>query len=244
MNLGLIGYGKMGLEVEKIAKSRGHEISYIYDPGKKIESGNLDKVDALISFTEPTSVSSNIDQAIKAKKNIVIGTTGWNDKLPEITKKIKEAKLGFVYGPNFSVGVNTFFKIMAETTKIFNKLSFYDVYMSEEHHKFKKDAPSGTANKLADMVFKNIDRKKSVYNSFDRAPKEDELSIAVTRSGDIVGTHTLGFVSDVDELTFTHKAKNRGGFALGATLAAEWIAGKKGMYNFNNIFNEILEQSQ
>jgi len=222
MKLALLGYGKMGQMVEQAAVREGLEIAAILDPiaGSR---GKLGDADVCVDFTEPGAVIDNIKAAAAARIAMVVGTTGWYDRLEEARRLVEESGIGFVYGSNFSVGVNLMFKITRHAAELFRHFPSHDPFIEEAHHKFKKDAPSGTAVFL----------KRIVEGEYDR-----EVPTASTRAGYIPGSHTVGFDSEADTLTITHTARSREGFAGGALLAAKWIAGRSGFYEFSQIIDE------
>lgn len=226
LKLALIGYGKMGKAVEASALLRHHEI---VEPRL---------ADCLIDFTAPQAVIENMRKYAPLKKNIVMGTTGWYDKLPEIEAIVKEENIGFLYSPNFSIGVNLFLKIVEEAAKLIQERPEFDIGAMEVHHIEKKDAPSGTAKAIAQKLLKNVSRKKRVvYDKADRALHDDELHFSSLRVGFEPGTHSVFFDSPSDRITLTHQAKGREGFALGAVVAAEWLHGKKGMFTMEDLLS-------
>ena len=242
MNIAIIGYGKMGREIEKAAKSKGITTTSIIDPYdndagfKEINESSMSGVDVCIDFSTPSSVVDNIKKAAKFKKNVVIGTTGWYDKIDEARNIVKESNIGFIYASNFSIGVNAFFKIIESAAKIINKVENYDIYGYELHHNKKIDSPSGTAKTIGEILIKNIKRKDTmIFDKIDRKIEPNELHIASIRAGSIPGTHVVGFDSSADTIELRHTARNREGFALGAIMAAQWIQNKKGFYDINDI---------
>ena len=233
MNIAIVGYGKMGHEIEKIAIARGINVVSVIDPNEKnagfreINEESMKNVDLCIDFTAPNAVIDNIRKISKFGKNIVIGTTGWNDRLDEAKTVVEQSKIGLIYASNISIGVNVFFKIIENAAKIMNNLKDYDVFGYELHHSKKLDSPSGTAKTIEQILVKNIQRKKQV-------------PFASVRSGSIPGTHVVGFDSSADTIELKHTARNREGFALGAVMAAEWINGKKGFYGINDMMNGLI----
>jgi 4-hydroxy-tetrahydrodipicolinate reductase len=227
MKLALLGYGKMGHMVEQAALRSGLEITCIIDPvaGSR---GSLSDADVCIDFSEPAGVIENIALAATAKVSIVVGTTGWYDRIDEARRLVEGGGIGFVYGSNFSIGVNLMFKIVRFAAGLFSHFPSHDPFIEEAHHQFKKDAPSGTAIFLERAIEAEYSRK---------------VPTSSTRAGYFPGIHTVGFDSEADTLTITHTARNRGGFAEGAVLAAKWIAGRKGFYEFSEIVDELLRQS-
>lgn len=245
MKIALIGYGKMGKTIEKIAKEKGHEISAIIDPIcegclKEINEKNLKNVDVCIDFTHPGAAVENIRKVAMLGKNIVVGTTGWYEEMGEVKKIVSENKIGLIWSGNFSIGVNALFRIVENAARIFNNLPDYDVMGHECHHKNKADSPSGTAKMLGKILVDNIDRKKKVvYEMLDRKIAADEIHFSSTRGGSIPGTHTLLFDSPVDTIEITHTARGREGFATGAVMAAEFIKGKKGLHDIDDLMKKI-----
>lgn len=236
MKIALIGYGKMGKEIEKIAQSRGHEIVARIDPiatGESFEDGGFETADVAIEFTTPKVAFSNYRKCFEYNKPVVSGTTGWLDKLPEIKKACSEEGQTFFYASNFSVGVNILFELNRYLSKIMNDRDEYDVEMTEVHHTQKLDAPSGTAISLAEDIIENIDRKKQW--KLDKAEKDSDLVIKAVREGEVPGIHTVRYESDVDEITIHHSAKSRKGFALGAVLASEFAAKNKGFLGMKDM---------
>lgn len=250
MRIALIGYGKMGKEVEKAAKMRGIEIVAIIDPNAEPKSGRFREItaaalmnaDVAIDFTTPAAVAENIRKASGLGKNMVVATTGWHDKLEEARHIVQSTGTGLIYSSNFSIGVNVYFRIIEEAAKLFNKVDAYDVYGFEEHHNQKVDSPSGTAKTAADILLRNIERKKkAVYDKLDRKIEPDELHFASIRAGSIPGTHAVGFDSEADTIELKHTARNRSGFAAGALMAAEWIQGKRGFYTMNDFMQDYFK---
>ena len=233
MNIAIIGYGRMGQEIEKIARNRGINIQSIIDPNAKsathseINEKSMKNVDVCIDFTRPDAVLENIKRISKFRKNIVVGTTGWYDRLDEARKIVKNADIGLIYAPNFSIGVNIFFRIVGNAAKIMDKFEDYDVFGYELHHSKKLDSPSGTAKAIEKILSQNIRRKK-------------EINFTSVRSGNIPGTHAVGFDSAADTIELKHVARNREGFAGGALMAAEWIQSKKGFYSIDDMMNGLI----
>lgn len=210
--------------VEEAAGRKGIEVACIIDPSAG-SRGQLSDADVCIDFSEPGAVIENIRMATRARVSMVVGTTGWYDRVDEVRDLIQQGGTGFVYGSNFSVGVNLMFKIAGYAARLFSRFPSHDPFIEEAHHKFKKDAPSGTA----------IFLKRAVEAEYER-----EVPTTSTRAGYIPGTHRLGFDSEADSLTVTHAARSRAGFAEGALMAAEWIAVRKGFYEFSELIEEML----
>jgi 4-hydroxy-tetrahydrodipicolinate reductase len=228
MNLLILGRGKTGSLVAEVARSRRHHVrvlSAAENPGASaLTPDALSAIDVVIDFTMPAAVVANIEACIRAKKNLVVGTTGWYEQLPRLREMVLSAKTGFLYGSNFSIGVNLFFEIVA-TAGAALKYD-YSGQIFERHHAQKKDAPSGTAVTIQKIVR-------------EAGGKEKEVEIVSFREGDAVGMHELVFNSAGDRIYLCHDAKSRQGFAEGAVRAAEWLAGKTGFYEFRNVWREL-----
>jgi len=247
MKIAIIGYGKMGHEIDKVAKDKDMDITII-DPSavgadfKEINEESMKDIDICIDFTHPESVVSNIEKISKFNKNIVIGTTGWYDKLDDVKSIVENANIGVIWSGNFSIGVNIYFKIIEESAKIMNKFNDYDSYVHAFHHNQKADSPSGTAVMIGKILTDNIERKnKIVTQELKRKIEPNELHVSSTRVGSIPGTHVVGFDSPADIIELKHTARTRGGFALGAIMAAEWIHNKKGFYDINDMMKSIIK---
>lgn len=211
--------------VEEAASRHGLEVACIIDSVAK-SRGQLSDASVCIDFSEPGAVIENIKMAAASRVSMVVGTTGWYDHISEARSLVEQSEIGFVYGSNFSVGVNLMFKIAGYAARLFSHFPSHDPFIEEAHHKFKKDAPSGTA----------IFLKRAVEAEYERP-----VPTTSTRAGYIPGTHRLGFDSEADTLTLTHTARSRAGFAEGAVMAARWIAGRKGFYEFSEIIEEQLK---
>jgi 4-hydroxy-tetrahydrodipicolinate reductase len=235
MKIALIGYGKMGHEIEKIALERGHEVVCTIDMNEeeKFNSPAFRSADVAIEFTSPASALQNYRRAFAADVPVVSGTTGWLEHLPEIREACDKEGKTFFYASNFSLGVNIFFALNNHLAKIMNQFPGYDVRMEETHHMHKLDAPSGTAITLAEGILAHIGRKDKWV--LDKTDKVDELPIKTFREGEVPGIHTVIYESEADSIRITHDAKNRKGFALGAVLAAEFTKGKKGFWGMSDM---------
>ena len=235
MKIALLGYGKMGKEIEQIALQKKHSIDLIIDVNNaaNCKAENLKKVDVAIEFSTPESAIGNIYKCFEAGIPVVVGTTGWLNKLEEVKKICIEKNQALFYASNFSVGVNIFFKLNEYLAKIMSHYPDYNVTIEETHHVHKKDSPSGTAISLANQVVDNIPDKKKWVNNYTDKP--EELQIISSRLEEIHGTHVVGYTSSVDKIEIIHSAHNRKGFAKGAVLAAEWILGKKGIFGMNDM---------
>jgi len=246
MKIALLGYGKMGKIIEKIAIDRKHEIvlKIDHDNLHELTTESLKKADVAIEFTMPGSVLGNIAKCFEAGTPVVVGTTGWYDELENIKQQCGQNNNTLLYATNFSVGVNIFFKINKVLAKLMNNYAYYDVQVEEIHHTQKLDSPSGTAITIAEGIIENIDAKKSWLNvlTTDDNNTEDninqnELLIESLRIDSVPGTHTVIYDSEVDSIEFKHTAHNRNGFALGAVLAAEWLQDKKGFHSVQDMFD-------
>jgi len=234
MRIALIGYGKMGKEIEAAALAAGDTIVQKFDVDRPADVASLSDADVCIEFSTPETVVGNIQLALKAQKDIVVGTTGWYDRLPEL--KALVAHSGLLYSANFSVGVNMYFRIVAAAAELMRNAKDYDPYIHELHHRQKADSPSGTALRLADILLKRIDRKKSIATQrMDGKIAPDALHVTSTRVGTFAGTHTVGFDSEADLIEITHTARSRKGFALGALRAAHWLHGRKGVFTMDDV---------
>ena len=234
MRIALIGYGKMGHEIEAAAVEAGETIAATFDIGNPVDAASLSDVDVCIEFSTPQTVLQNIRVAVAARKDIVVGTTGWYDRLPEIAPLVKDSAL--LYSPNFSIGVNMMFRLAAAAAEMMNNVSAYDPFIHEWHHRQKADSPSGTALRLAEILVSRMERKKKIETArVDGKIDPAALHVSSTRVGTMPGTHIVGFESDADSLEIKHVAKSRRGFALGAVRAAQWLKGKKGVYTMDDV---------
>jgi len=237
MNIALIGYGRMGKAIEEIALRRGHTITC------KISSQNLQEfnprvlqwADVAIEFSTPESAYSNISLCINAGVPVISGTTGWLNKKEEIDQKCRDKNGAFLYASNFSIGVNIFFEINKRLATLMNKYEVYDVEIKEIHHKGKLDQPSGTAITLAKDIIDQVGRKK-VWTIMPPSEKNSRnLYIESERTDPAPGTHIVRYSSEIDDIEICHTAHTRKGFASGAVLAAEWLAGKKGVFEMKDV---------
>ncbi len=236
MKIGLIGYGKMGKEIEQQISQTGHEITAIYTSERLFLADSSPDCDVFIEFSIPSAVESHIEHAIQLQKPIVIGTTGWYDSLPQINNKIGDS-IGCIYSGNFSPGIHIMKKLVAELSKNLSSIGGYDISMIEKHHRHKKDSPSGTAHLLSSAIIENFTGKEYLTTSpEDVVHSTQALHISSLRCGDIIGEHEVIADSIIDTISITHSAKNRSGFAQGAILAAEWIEHKKGLHEFSELF--------
>ena len=241
MNIALIGYGKMGKEIDRIASERGFGVECRVTSRSTLNDSDITKSDVAIHFAKPDSVLPHVRRLAALRKNIVIGTTGWQNELDKVRTIVRDSKIGAVYASNFSIGVQLFFRLTQEAARLMNSFSEYDVYIQEAHHKDKIDSPSGTALAAASILLEHIKRKQTILSDPPQGKiHPDQLQITSTRAGAIVGTHTITFDSLADVIELKHSAKNRSGFALGALLAAEWIKGKQGMFTMEDVVADIV----
>lgn len=234
MKIALMGFGKMGKEIDAIARAQGDVIAKVFEIDNPVKPQDLADVDVCIEFSRPESVLSNIRAATQAKRDIVVGTTGWYQHVDEIKKSVKDS--GLLYSSNFSLGMNIFLRVTKYAAQLMNRAAEYDPYVHESHHRQKVDSPSGTALSLAKVLIQNIDRKKEILTKPpDGAIKPEMLHVSSTRAGAIAGVHTVGFDSEADLIELQHVAKGRRGFALGALTAARWLHGRKGVYTMDDV---------
>ena len=237
MKIALIGYGKMGKEIEKIALDRKHEIVSIIDIHNlhDFDSSSFKNADVAIEFTQPQTALDNYRKCFERNIPVVAGTTGWLENMPEIKNACEKAGKTFFYASNYSIGVNILFAANKYLAKIMNQFPSYDVRMEETHHIHKLDAPSGTAITLAEGILEKIDRKVKWAEGVDT--RNGEVGIRSIREGEAPGIHEIIYESEADVISIKHHAKSRKGFALGAVIAAEFTAGAKGFLTMNDLFN-------
>ena len=237
MKIALIGYGKMGKTIEQIALQRGHQIVSIIDINNTadFDSEAFRSADVAIEFTTPATALGNYMRCFEANVPVVSGTTGWLSHLDEVKVKCEQEGKTFFYASNFSVGVNIFFALNRYLAKIMNGFPAYDVRMTEVHHIHKLDAPSGTAITLAEGILDNVERKERW--TLETAEQPTDLPIHAIREGEVPGIHEIIYESEADTISIKHDAKSRAGFALGAVIAAEFTAGKKGFLGMNDLFH-------
>jgi 4-hydroxy-tetrahydrodipicolinate reductase len=226
MNIAIVGYGKMGRMIERLATERGIAVAAKLDEFNNanfegINAANFANVDVAIDFSVPSTVVGNIERIAALGVNLVVGTTGWQQHTPHVKSVVEKHGIGLVWSPNYSVGVNAFFRIVEAAARLLANEAEYEAWAWEIHHSAKKDAPSGTLIKLVEEM-----REAGYQRTVD---------VASNRAGAIPGTHEIGFDSAADTITLRHTARSREGFALGAIKAAEWVVGKKGLYEFGDV---------
>ena len=232
MKVAIIGYGKMGQEIEEILLQRGHEITLRASAEKPFKAEDLAGSDVAIEFSTPDTVVDNIYKCLEANCPVVVGTTGWYNRLSEIKSEVASRNQSLLYASNFSIGVNLVFHINKILAQAMDQLDEYDPAILEIHHTAKLDKPSGTGITLAEGILDNVKRKTKWVN--DATSNPEELSIISQREGVVPGTHVITYTSPVDHISLVHQAVNRKGFALGAVKAAEWLKGKKGCFTMND----------
>jgi len=234
MRIALIGFGKMGREIDSLAREQGETIARVFDSRNAVRPEDLADIDVCIEFSTPEAVLPNIRAAIEARKDIVVGTTGWLNHLPQLHQQVRES--GLLYSANFSLGMNIFQRIVACAAGLIQNAPEYDTYIHESHHRQKADSPSGTAIRLANILMTKIERKKRILSNAPAGAIEPEaLHVSSTRAGFVTGTHTVAFDSEADLIELRHVAKNRRGFALGALIAARWLHGRHGIYTMDDV---------
>ncbi len=226
LKLALLGYGKMGQTIAQLAPARGFEVRLTLDidtnaGGQAITRESLKAIDVAVDFTTPDAAVDNIRRVAELGVNLVVGTTGWHDRLEEVRSMIERSGVGMVYAANFSIGVQLFYRLARAAAKEFAPFKMYEPYLTEAHHRAKKDAPSGTALELKRQVQPLLGAR--------------EIPVASLRAGAIPGTHEFGFDSEADTVILRHTARSRQGFAEGALYAARWVVGKKGLFSFSDI---------
>jgi len=248
MRLALIGYGKMGKIIESLAVARGHQIVAIIDPAggdrvaRRLTAKAVGSADVCIEFTTPHAAAGNLLRLGQLGKRVVTGTTGWFERLDDVAAVVARRRAALLYGANFSVGVNLFYRLVERAAELFGSLADRDVSIHEAHHRAKADAPSGTARRLAEIILaRSRVKNRLAPQALDRPVAPAELQIASTRAGWITGIHRVGIESAHDSILLEHRAHSREGFADGALRGAEWLAAAPpGLYRFEDVLDEIL----
>ena len=237
MNIAIIGYGKMGEQIEKIALEKKHKIVAYIDNAQDWEkyADKLKEADVAVEFSTPDTVLANIEKCFAHDIPVVVGTTGWYDNLQKVKNQCIANNQTLLYASNFSLGVNLFFALNRSLAKLMNAYKEYDVRVEEIHHTAKKDAPSGTAIALANDIIGQVSQKKRWINEISN--KVEELSIKSQRIDNVIGTHVVTYLSDLDEIEIKHTAHSRKGFAIGAVRAAEWLLDKRGFFSINDMLS-------
>lgn len=247
MNFLIMGYGKMGHEVEAVLLERGHRIVARIDEKPGLGDGTsptkeqLSQAEVAIEFSHPTAVKNNAALYARAGLSAVVGTTGWKADEEEVKRLVKESGIGYIRGSNFSIGAHLFFTLVEEAARLIQPFPQYDIFLYEIHHNQKKDSPSGTALTAANRILKALPRKKKITTErLDRQIEPEELHVASVRGGAVPGVHSVLLDSIADTIEITHSARNRSGFALGAVLAAEWIQEKKGFFEVEDFIRDVF----
>jgi 4-hydroxy-tetrahydrodipicolinate reductase len=239
MKIALLGYGKMGHEVERLAIAKDHEVVLIIDSLSDWEEKGhlLSTADVAIEFSQPDAVVDNIYRCFEAGIRVVIGTTGWYEEVEQVKRDCIERNQSLFHAANFSIGVNLFFELNRQLATLMSKWKEYEISIEETHHIHKQDAPSGTAIVLANDIIRNIERKEKWVKEMAENP--EELGIHSFRTENVPGTHRVKYESEDDSLEIIHTAKNRRGFATGTLMAAEWLLGKKGFYEMKDLLTSL-----
>ncbi|HLC87935.1 MAG TPA: 4-hydroxy-tetrahydrodipicolinate reductase [Patescibacteria group bacterium] len=237
MKIALIGYGNMGQEIEKVVnEGTKHQISSISSDSRGFDEDGIKNADVVIDFSSPEAALENIQRVLKLGKNMVVGTSGWYEHIDKVDSWVKEAGTGLIYGQNFAIGTNIFFRLVETASRLCAKYGNYDVYGYEVHHSGKKDSPSGTAFKTAQTILDNFPKKKKLQTGrLDRKIETEELHFASIRGGRNPGMHEVVFDSAADSIVLSDQNHSRRGYAEGAVMAAEFIQDKKGVYAFDEI---------
>ncbi|MBE6195156.1 MAG: 4-hydroxy-tetrahydrodipicolinate reductase [Rikenellaceae bacterium] len=237
MRVAIIGYGKMGHEIEQVLLSRGHSVALIIDQDNAHDlcAEKLAGVDVAIEFTTPTTAYSNVRTCIECGTPVVSGTTGWHDKLEELQALCRERNSSMIWSSNYSLGVNITFRLNRYLAELMNRFDAYNVAIEEIHHTQKKDAPSGTAISLANDILERVERKQKWVN--EPTEELDAIEITSLREGTVPGTHTVTYLSEDDKIEIKHTLFSRRALALGAVVAAEFVAPKKGVFTIDDLFD-------
>jgi len=237
MKIALLGYGKMGREIERLALSKKHDVSLIIDSIEDWENDGqrLGEADVAIDFSQPDTVVDNIYHCFDANVPVVVGTTGWFEDAGQVRKDCHERNQGVFFSTNFSIGVNLFFDLNRHLATLMSKWTEYEISIEETHHIHKQDAPSGTAIRLANDIIRRSKRKEKWVRETSENP--EELGIQSFRTENVPGTHLVRYESTDDSIEIIHTAKNRRGFAIGAIMAAEWLKGKKGFFEMKDLLS-------
>ena len=236
MRVAIIGYGKMGHEIEQVLLDRGHSVTLIIDQDNvaDLNAANLANIDVAIEFTTPATAYHNVRTCIECGTPVVSGTTGWHEQLAELQELCREKQSTMIWSSNYSLGVNITFRLNRYLAELMNRFEGYNVAIEEIHHTQKKDAPSGTAISLADDIIKRVERKQCWVN--EPTTEADAIAITSLREGTVPGTHTVTYLSDDDKIEVKHTLFSRRALALGAVVAAEFIAPKKGVFTIDDLF--------
>jgi 4-hydroxy-tetrahydrodipicolinate reductase len=245
MKIALLGYGRMGRAVETVATARGHEIVVRLDiddnpDGRGLTRERLAGAEVAIEFTTAEAAPRNVEGLAECGVNAVVGTTGWYDRLGEVSSEVERMGVGLIYAPNFSLGTQVFFRLAALAAELAERLNGYDAYVLEAHHRHKRDHPSGTAAKVADLLVSTLSSKTRWKAGTDDSPIDPTvLQVTSVRAGEIPGAHVVGLEGPHDRLEIRHEARARTGFAEGAVRAAEWVRGRRGVFTLEDMLAEL-----
>lgn len=244
MNIGIIGYGGMGQAVAQSTEKRGHRIGDIIRSGDQLNKNSVSSMDVVLECAIPDGIEERVEKLCSYKKDFVIVTTGWYDHKDKFKEMVEESGVRCMYSPNFSIGVNLYYKIIDYASGLFNKVGDYDIWATEIHHKMKRDSPSGTAKKLSEIILENIDRKTDVIeDALQRKIEDHEFHFSSTRGGLVNFGHTIGFDSEVDCIEIKHSARSRMGYADGVISCAEWLVNQKpGFYSMEDYLHKLLSE--
>lgn len=245
MRIALIGYGKMGQEIARAAADVGIEVGAIFTSrnnadGQGLTAEALREIDVCLDFTTPETVLTHIRALAQVGKPVVVGTTGWYDRLDEARQVVEQAGIGCVYAPNFSLGVNLFYRLIAQACRLFSPYPDFDPYIVEFHHRGKADHPSGTALRLADILLENLTAKARTVTRLSGRLADDDVHVASVRGGAQPGKHVVGFDAPYETIEIVHLVRQRRAFAMGALLAAQWIRTRRGFFRFDDLLDQSL----
>ena len=247
MNIALVGTGKTGSAIARMASEQGHTIVAQFNSSHTVldqpDKSSFNNCDVVIDFSKPALALPHIERYCNLNLNAVIGTTGWYHEMAQVKSWVRTSTGSLLYAPNFAIGIAVLSRVLEKAAALIDKIPEYDASIHEAHHKYKLDSPSGTALHLADILVKQIDRKKNINTEtqHQQIPISD-LHVTSQRLGQIFGQHTITFDSPYDQISITHEAKNRDGFAFGALRAAEWLIGKRGLYTLDDLLTDWLEE--
>lgn len=245
LSYALVGYGRMGHAIEAVAGERGHRRVAVIDaasPGVRIDAGRLAGAEVAFEFSVPEAAEANIAALVRNGVSVVAGTTGWSAS-DALRHAVEESGVGVVIAPNFSVGMNLFFRVVEHAAKLFGRVGLHEPFVHEVHHRGKRDVPSGTARRLARIVVASDPRLERVCEGHPGGPlSPNTLQVVGSRVGREPGSHVVGFSGEHDVVRLAHDARGREGFALGAVLAAEWLPGRRGWHDFDEVLDESVER--
>jgi len=249
MNYALVGWGRMGQAIDSVAKDRGHQRIAVIDPElegdgicNSLDAADLSGAEVAFEFTHPGAAESNVVGLLEAGVAVVCGTTGWNVGSEKLQQAAKTSKAGAVIAPNFSLGMNMFYAVVRDASRMVGAVGSYEPCIVETHHRGKRDAPSGTARELARLMSETGGWSVHVGDPDDRPIPSGTIHVASVRAGFEPGSHTVSFDGEHDSMHLTHHARGRGGFALGSVLAGEWVVGRRGVHAFDSVLDALLKE--